>query len=276
MFKKSALVLIECLSPLHIGTGRKEGIVDLPIDRDNFGFPFIPSSGLKGALRERFLNQKDEERIFGSENRAGDFSPLDGLLVAIPARSLRGVWGLVTSPFLLKRLKATCELLHAEPQDQPIVLKELNETLQKAENLQQDEVIVSEEGKDFFSINNKVILNEEFELNLKPVDRVGGLKLEEGWRLMIVHDDIIREVVNSSMLRRARVVLKKETKTVEEGGLWEEEDVPPQTVFVTVFLYSDEETKETFEGKIFEEEEGYLVLGGHETVGRGIVKLRKV
>gem|GEM_PF-6826761 len=40
------------------------------------------------------------------------------------------------------------------------------------------------------------------------------------------------------ILRRTRVRLKPETKTVETGALWTEEELPIETLFVTCFLYS--------------------------------------
>ncbi|MEM4973079.1 MAG: type III-B CRISPR module RAMP protein Cmr4 [Candidatus Hadarchaeales archaeon] len=269
LFERSSLVLIECLSPLHIGVGRGGGIVDLPVDRDNFGFPFVPSSGLKGALRERFGEEDEEkEKIFGTEKRMGGFSPQDGLLVAIPARSLRGVWGLVTSPFLLDRLKTMSKLGGVD--------LEANSLLEKAKQLTPEKVLVSK--KECFEVDGKIILNEEFELTPQveeTIEKFGSRLTEEGWRLMIVHDDLIREIVNGSLLRRARVALKKETKTVEQGP-WEEEDVPPRTIFATLFLYSNDDVRTSLEEKIFDKMYSYLVLGGHETIGRGIVKLKKV
>lgn len=267
--QRSSLVLIECLSPLHIGVGRGEGIVDLPVDRDNFGFPFVPSSGLKGALRERFQEKAAIEKIFGSQNKMGGFSPQDGLLVAIPARSLRGVWGLLTSRFLLDRLKTVSELVRSD--------LTVDTLLQRAEQLTPEKVVVSR--REYFEVEGKVVLNEEFELVPQVDDTIenfGSKLVREGWRLMVVHDDLIREIVNGSLLRRARVALKEETKTVREGP-WEEEDIPPQTLFATLFLYSDDQVRADLEGKIFDKDRvGYLVLGGHETIGRGIVRLRKV
>ncbi|MBO3810275.1 MAG: hypothetical protein FGF50_11885, partial [Candidatus Brockarchaeota archaeon] len=101
----------------------------------------------------------------------------------------------------------------------------------------------------------------------------------------LLHDDCAKEVVERSILRRARIRLKKETKTVESGGLWSEEDIPADTLFFTIFLYSksrkpkEELNAESIRNVVLkrlftshEGKRGYGVFGGHETIGRGIVE----
>lgn len=102
-------------------------------------------------------------------------------------------------------------------------------------------------------------------------------------------------------MRQPRVRLRYDLKSVEEGP-WSEENAPEYTVFSTVFLYSpirshnviknlleNEEWKKIAGGSVDEEavekyvestlqlKEGtYLIIGGHETIGRGIIRLIKV
>lgn len=56
MKRKSYVVKV--LTPLHIGAGQGLAHVDLPIVREvHTGFPFVPASGIKGALREQELKK---------------------------------------------------------------------------------------------------------------------------------------------------------------------------------------------------------------------------
>jgi len=267
----ATIVAVETITPLHVGAGAGRGEIDLPVARDCFGLPFIPASGLKGALRDEFReNTELQNQIFGSKNSMGKIAIQDAYLLAVPARSLRGVWALITSPLLLRRLK-----MLAEVADQKDLQKELNTLIQT--EVGEDKILISEEGKDKLAIDGKIVLNEDFELEAVSDSKVGefGSKFspDERWRLCIVNDNLIGEIANTSLLRRARVALDDETKIVREGGLWEEEDVPPHSFFASLFCFQggEEELKKALEEKM----NTYLILGGHETLGRGLVRLRK-
>ena len=57
------LMFIYALTPLHPGAGKAAAggsPVELPVQRDEFGFPTIWSSSLKGVLRSSFA--EGEER----------------------------------------------------------------------------------------------------------------------------------------------------------------------------------------------------------------------
>jgi CRISPR-associated protein Cmr4 len=291
VYERFSLVLMRVLSPLHIGVGRTVGVVDLPIARDGLNLPVIPASSLKGALRGCF----DEERasiVFGSilmdgEQYAGALAVLDGHLLAVPVRSLRGVWALVTSSLLLRRFKRLVDVANLE-------IKELDiEGLRKKmEQLEQGQALVSPVGKERLSFGEEpiIILNEEFKLKpvefheLEPLARLLGL--DDPWRLVVVHDDILRPLVERSILRRARVRLEREAKKVKEGALWTEEELPTETLFATCFLYSRsrtpkqekgmsaDEVRGLVEGELFTKRRGYCVFGGHETIGRGLLELK--
>ena len=309
-YESASLILLRTLTPLHVGTGRASGAVDLPIERDGLGLPVIPPSGIKGAIRERFRDDKFEYLIFGprpgfEEMHAGSFVILDAYLVAIPARSLKGVWALVTAPLALRRLKKWAYMVGAEK-----VVEDINNAVKTlSENLEIGKLGVSSEkvvGK--LAIDGKVILNEEYVF--EPIT-VAELEIlahylsphTEEWRLVAIHDDLFRPLVERSLLRRARIRLKRETKTVETGGLWEEEDVPANAVFATAFLYSKlrapkrrieeleedlrkhaeqmrenaDKVREYIENKLLRgANRGFLVLGGHETIGRGLIEVIKV
>lgn len=308
-YEQSSLFFIRTITPLHIGTGRTVGIVDMPIEKDSFNLPIIPASSIKGAIRSSFYGDPLEQLLFGpkpgEEPFTGAFTPLDAYLVAIPARSLKGVWTLVTAELALRRLKEQACLVGANNLIESVeqYLREILEI-----NLKHNEIALSkDEAKEKLSVDDEVILNEEFRFKVKIAKSLDGiaeyLLPDERWRLVAIHDDMFIRVVDRSLLRRARVRISPSTKTVEEGGLWREEDVPPNSIFATIFFYSklranDErinrlknenakegakrmrenacEVRNYIEKKLLQDsKQGYLVLGGHETIGRGLIKVMK-
>lgn len=60
-----ATILIEAKTPLAVGSGDKDLLLDNPIIRDAFDLPYIPATGLAGVLRHAFkdFGTKDEETI---------------------------------------------------------------------------------------------------------------------------------------------------------------------------------------------------------------------
>lgn len=118
------LVFLMPITPVHAGIGRG-GIVDLPIQRDEYGYPQIYSSSLKGALKTTLLNafienlgnydkaRKAVVALLGPEPEEGEsfessIAILDANILTMPVRSLRGVYVYVTSPLLLRRF---CDVL---------------------------------------------------------------------------------------------------------------------------------------------------------------------
>ena len=303
VYKKASLLLMKTLTPLHIGIGRVTGVVDLPIIRDVFGFPVIPTSSLKGALRSQLSDALTEEEIkvlfgpeSGEEAYAGALAFTEGYLLAMPVRSLKGIWALVTSPVLIQRFLRMLQLMRSlEPSPELEKLAEsCKKLLEDGKAISADQAIVCKEGEEKLSIEimgkKNLILNEEFQLECKQSDNIRsffeGIRVLEMWRGVLLHDDRIKDVVDRSILRRARVRLNKETKTVDEGP-WSEEDVPAEALFFNVLLYSEPRKKqdkiknvEDVKSKTLvqllnvpEQKIGYAVFGGHETIGRGIVEI---
>lgn len=310
-YSEASVVLLQAITPLHVGMGRGVGIVDLPVQRDALGIPTIFASSLKGPLRTSFDRRVNEKVctniIFGPrEGRdedyyTGAFNPLDAKLLLIPIRSLIGVYTLTTSPILLSKFVTYLEVSHDINEGVKDLLDALKKIIDEANNLGKDAVIVSNNAKGKISLNingkDSVILADEFKLSLKESSTLGELakllNLKEDWRLIVVHDDLmINSLIERGLLRRTRVALDSKTKRVNEGALWTEEDIPPQTILYTIFFYSNPRTntdtckalsqsdasgvKKLFEQNILPNDQGYMIFGGHETIGRGIAKLMKV
>ena len=93
-------------TPVHVGSGRSLGVVDLPVAREAAtDYPVLPGSGLKGALRDLAEQKHDDrvENVFGTQERAGDVLVSDGRLLLLPVRSLSGAYRWATCPHLLER-----------------------------------------------------------------------------------------------------------------------------------------------------------------------------
>jgi len=293
-------IIIRTVTNLHIGVGQTAGLVDLPIQRDSLGFPNIPASSIKGVLRSHVFKscEKCEKAIFGSrpeerETFTGALAVLDAILLAFPARSLKGVYCHVTSPLLLERAISYLSLL-GEDSEHVRVIRDILEKVEPRE----DQAFTNEEVAKLIGINGNVILNEEYTLKLEKNESVSDLinlfsRRLDMKKLVIVNDDIALALVDRGLIRTYRIRLKPETKTVETGGLWSEEYVPRDTIFLTIFLYSnlrvpnnkrceehlkngkDSEVKKRIEELCLKQNQGYLIFGGHETIGYGLVKLLK-
>ena len=107
----SDLIVLRAVTPVHAGVGRAGGVVDLPVQRDEYGYPCIYSSSLKGALKagllQAFLKSLGGgsgayhralmavQALLGPEPEEGEsfessVALLDAYLFAMPVRSLRG------------------------------------------------------------------------------------------------------------------------------------------------------------------------------------------
>jgi CRISPR-associated protein Cmr4 len=126
-------------------------------------------------------------------------------------------------------------------------------------------------------------------------DKVKELESELNYkRIIVLNDNTAMEALERSLVKVTRIRLDRGTKVVERGGLWSEEYIPHGSVFFTAFLYSqklwqakskqvtssstaqsssssDPQTK--FRGFLTNKLRNYLIIGGKESVGRGIVKL---
>lgn len=111
---KAKIFVIECLTNLHVGNGDVNfNIIDNEVERDVVtGFPTINSSGVKGALRAFFEENKLLSKIkgiFGSDENgsttSGALKFLSANLLALPIRSISGE----DKPYSIHAPKTACE-----------------------------------------------------------------------------------------------------------------------------------------------------------------------
>jgi len=231
------------------------------------------------------------EALFGPETQrahehAGCVSPHDARLLLFPIRSLVGVFAWATCPFVLERFKR--EMIAAGFQ---IGWQVPNPANSHQALVAHDDTVVAD---------GKVVL-EEFAFKAQPSEETKSIaewlaknafpqspeyKPFRDWlpkRFVILPDDAFRDFTQLATEIQTRVQLKKETKTVGEGP-WFEEHLPSETllyapIFVNKPLAPNANQlgltdSDTVLQALSDLQLDRLQIGGDETVGRGIVKVR--
>ncbi len=240
--------------------------------------------------------------IFGGEpgdtDATGAVTITDFYPLLVPVASLDKGVVYVTSPMLVSRAKALVELAKNR-----CWLGELVEGLNGIIDSGEDIVVISTssgagETKDIYLYNRSYkarvkrleatqqlqqILDGLGQLNpvYKKLDIVNG-------RIVIVPEHMAKTIIEKSLVRLTRIRLKRTTKTVETGGLWTEEYLPHTTLFVGAFhdtgfrgKYCNdvnnalESLQDILRESIVREGTFSLVVGGKETVGKGLLRFIK-
>ena len=275
----SNLLMIYALTPLHVGVGAEEGVVDLPVQKDILGYPCIYSSSLKGALRSHFeLNSDGNEcikTVFGDQDGVGGYNFQDAYLLAIPARMRPGIVVGVTSPYLLRNLYRYHSIYNSGrlPDDINIEVDYESYIPLYPEPTLNDEIVVNE-----VSLRRRMggtTLNDIIrDLVGRVTNKLG--RLVPYRNIIIVNDDLFKDVIlPRSMMIVTRVSLQGDTKKVSAGP-WTEEYVPPGSIFYT-FINSnrwveDEDClSKLLQDGGFDERGVMIFIGGNETIGKGFV-----
>jgi CRISPR-associated protein Cmr4 len=304
---KAVPYLLFAVTPIHAGIGREEEeYVDLPIQRDFLGLPVIWGSSIKGALRTTYRIRKikagksemlkgDEESIiFGPERErahehAGSLLIIDAKSFMVPVPSLKGVVSFATCPLMLENAKKIFELCGCSD-----LMNNVNEIikLSRAEN----KVIAS---SDKLIIDGKVVLRDRVfdatvknELKQRIESLLSSLNIPISKdfildRVTVLPDDEGVPFLSRSTISITRIALDYRTKTAREGALWTEEYVPEFTMFLTALIALPPRKQDVSQGESVEpsqiidalknvvadgQKDFYIILGGHETIGKGIVK----
>lgn len=238
-------------TPLHVGAGASVGAIDLPIIRERHtGFPVIPATSLKGTFADTWNDElknggykrvrKKGERewedteaawLFGSDdaNRpyAGALQFAEARLLAFPVRSAKGSFAWITCPLILRRAKRDGVRLNLgdliEPSDTEALFPD----------------------KSPVAIDNKVIL-EEYTFTGKngfPESLAEGVKAllkedpvfaEVASRLIILSDGMMSFFAQNACEVAQHVRIDDETGTAASGALFNQENVPSETLFYAV------------------------------------------
>lgn len=296
MFEAMRMLFIYVETPLHAGTGRGLGAVDLPIQRERTtGYPIVQASSIKGKLRAEASSKvgqgitTDEiKAIFGpgqgdnASEHAGALSAGDARILLFPVRSLAGVFAWVTSVDALARFQREAAMVGLSCNWQDLAGPGKEEAWVNGDKLKAGDSVVLEE----FSFSPKLD---------KAVETIGKWFADNAlpsspeykyWRdalpqkLCILHEDAFRDFVRYGTEVQTHVQLDPEKKTVKRGALWTSESLPVDTLLYAPLMA----TKSRANGSNLDAE-GVLKkitdlnltrtqLGGDETTGQGMVALR--
>lgn len=286
MYSGKAILFIRGLTPLHVGVGRGYSAhVDLPVQRDEFGYPTIWSSSLKGAVKARLGSMRmclgpDPETLESVEDEAKHSHIVftDARLLLMPVRSLQGVYVYVTSLHLLNEFKKYLEATGVRVDIDRDLINKIDSGIalvSKSDLLYDKRLIINEEEIEAeFSSD----LLSKIKLDTFLPDEIKSNVTYRGLVILPDKNDTSLRIINKSMMIQYRIALQRETKTVKKGALWGEEYVPAEAVFVSALFCSEREIKSknvkcSCENLCDELDQiGIIFVGGRETIGRGLVK----
>jgi CRISPR-associated protein Cmr4 len=312
MYTEATLMFMYCETPLHVGSGTSLGIVDLPIQRERYtSFPLIAGTGLKGALRDWFENSpatKDKVvAVFGPDKdgseHSGAFSLTDARLLLFPVRSMKGVFAWITCPTVLARLERDLQLVKKKF----TITQNGKETTLHIPKVGDKTVLVT--GGSKVKVDSKVVLEEyAFDVGQDSTEQNSATNIAswivnngfppkpadstndeyDYWRqrflatFVIVSDNDFTDFVQHSTEINARIKIDNNTKTVVEGALFYQEDLPSDSLLYSAVLASTPHIKTPMEDLTSSQQvleylrklESYRIqVGGDSTLGRGFVKV---
>ncbi|HOU91880.1 MAG TPA: type III-B CRISPR module RAMP protein Cmr4, partial [Polyangiaceae bacterium] len=272
MYEAKELMFIYCVSPVHMGAGTALGAIDSPIQRERHTqHPMMAGTGIKGALRhtawerwhvrdektqgdagERGKNGKARlTRLFGPDTRdapehAGAVAFSDAALVLFPVRSLCRSFVYATCPTALARLERLATMAGIGGYPKLAALPE------------RDEAIVHNQDLVTTVNNAQNVVLEAFALTRKTDPKspelarwIASRVVPDGAEhdyfrekvetdLVVLHDDRFNFFVRNSTVVEPHVRIDDESGTASDGGLFYVENLPPESVLVSLVMASPE------------------------------------
>lgn len=257
---KSVMLGLLAETHVHVGSGRSVGVIDLPVAREAAtGYPVIPGSGMKGALRDRARNTDmdlDADALFGKQDSAGELLISDARLLLLPVRSLHSSYRWVTCPHLLERFSRDCRRARFD-------VETLGASVDRGGWLGAGSGTLVLEDRAF---------GHAGELPVTLIPHITRLvrhtetakRLED--QMVVIHDDDFGWFANFGLAVQAHNVLDEDTK--ESKNLWYEESLPSDTVMYALVSARNGTPAAAMSG-LFPANDPYLQAGGNETVGQG-------
>lgn len=300
MFEAKSMLFIYVETPLHAGTGRGLGAVDLPIQRERTtDYPIVQASSLKGRLRaasdpnlnpaiQLKLSKAEHLAIFGPETAnasdyAGALATGDARVLLFPMRSLAGVFAWTTSVHALARfwreaqmvgLSLNWELPPEPAKDTALV----SSTVLKAG----DRVVLEEFSftTDESQADAVRSIGQWLADNALPETGYDYWKRALPQKLCILPEDAFRDFVLYGTEVQTHIKLDPDKKTVQSGALWTTESLPVDTLLYAPLMTTksratgvDLSAKDVL-NKVMGLDLPRTQLGGDETTGQGMVALR--
>lgn len=246
---QSKILYILTRAPLHVGAGASVGAIDQPVQRERHtGFPIIPASSLKGSFADHWNDQlaSDDGKkvrvtrdgqtsvpawLFGSDSDknafAGSLVFSEARVLAFPVRSAKGSFAWITCPLMLQRANRDGVIASAIP----------------AEPEQDDQAIFKSGGP--LALGQQIVL-EDYCLGttgaypdnlaaeiaaLLPAEQVFQSIKD---RLVVLTNGMMSHFVTTACEVAQHVRISDETGTAEGTGLFNQENVPADTLFYSL------------------------------------------
>jgi CRISPR-associated protein Cmr4 len=250
MIKRNLLIFTR--TPLHVGAGSSVGAIDQPIQRERHtGFPIIPGSSLKGSFADHWNDSlttdekgnrtrgttTDAAWLFGADDAnnacAGALSFSEARLLAFPIRSAKGGYAWITCPMLLQRasrdglLSAEIVASIHEPRDDQALFA-LNGPLDlPTEQLVLEEYCFSHIGTPPPDLHGQMA---------SLIDDILWKSVQE--RLVILSNGCLSHFVRTTCEVAQHVRISDKSGTAADGALFNQENVPSDTLFYSSILIS--------------------------------------
>lgn len=260
---------LHALSPVHVGTGRGEGYIDLPLAREKVtNFPYVPASSVKGVIADRHgatpKAREDTDKVLlkaafgtaGDEHaNSGALVLTDARLVCLPVRSYYGTFAWCTSRLVLRRLLR--DLTAAGLTGLPDVPPDGAQAPGPASMTAPPRGTSGDPADGLLAfvpaspasvlVQEKRVYLEDLDLVSRTNDEVGkwAEKLA-GWvfpgkdsvawrdlfrkRFAVLPDDLFNFLCETGTEIQPHVRIEADTKRVARGALWYEESLPAETI----------------------------------------------
>ena len=295
MFAAAECMFMYLESSLRVGSGEDRLEVDLPIQREAAtGYPLCPGSSLKGVLRARARSQQAPVELLGllgsppesEEPQPSSVVVSDALPLLFPVRSLTGLFGWVTSLEVWSRFQrdlAAYGVKVPQPPQLPALAPETAGVAPQAPLVGSKQTLVL----------------EELSFPAHVVAEVGALgawladhafpdePVFDFWRQRAMHGVVMlpegayRYFVTHGTQVVPRIRIDPRTGTANDGSLWTEEYLPPETLLYALVGANLPDPPPTGIKKAADVSDWvrglaprYLQLGGGQTLGHGIVSVR--
>lgn len=240
-------------TPLHVGAGASVGAIDQPVQRERHtGFPIIPGSSLKGSFADQWndgLVKEESEKgvqkvrvstngkiaeaawLFGSDTTnlafAGSLLFSEARVLAFPIRSAKGSYAWITCPLMLQRAARDGVIagnIPTEPKDNEAIFKQ-DGPLALGDQLVLEEYCFKANG-------TKYPDNLAKALAYLVKDDTLFQSIED--RLAILSNGMMSHFATTACEVAQHVRISDETGTAEGTGLFNQENVPADTLFYSV------------------------------------------
>ena len=242
-------LLIFTRTPLHVGAGSSVGAIDQPIQRERHtGFPIIPASSLKGSFADHWNGELVTEGdkkvrvtkdgtssvpawLFGSDSDknafAGSLLFSEARVLAFPVRSAKGSFAWITCPMMLQRAKRDGVItadIPAEPAADDGAIFKSDGPLAIGQQIVLEDYCLQTTGNYPAALANEIsslLPNEELFASIKD-------------RLVILSNGMMTHFVTTTCEVAQHVRISDETGTAEGTALFNQENVPSETLFYSL------------------------------------------